>query len=185
MATEYEKEVFAKERLAERADLISLWEQIKAGETQQWTPGDAFEYLIIRAFDMEGLHVRWPYHVTLPQKIGTVEQIDGAVYFQERGFLIESKNQQQKMDIEPVAKLRIRLERRPPGTMGMLFSTQGFTVAAELFAQFSSPMNVLFWGKEDIEYAVTSCGMLEVLTYKMRYAVEEGLAYMVYSKEEI
>jgi hypothetical protein len=184
MAAEHEKEALAK-GLTGRADLISLWEQIKAGETPQWAPGDAFEYLIIRAFDMEGLHVRWPYHVTLPQKVGTVEQIDGAVYFQERGFLIESKDQYRPKDIEPVAKLRIRLERRPPGTMGILFSTQGFTVAAELFAQFSSPMNVLFWSREDVQYAVVYGKMCDVLRYKMRYAVEEGLSHVLYSREDI
>lgn len=134
---------------------------------------------------MEELKVRWPYHVTLPQKVGTVGQIDGAVYFQERGFLIESKDHNRPKDIEPVAKLRIRLERRPPGTMGMVFSTKGFTVAAEVFSQFSSPMNVLFWGQKDIEYAVAYGKMRDVLTYKMRYAIEEGLPYVFFQEENV
>ena len=184
MATEHEKEALAK-RLVDRAELVALWKQIKAGQTPQWERGDAFEYLIIRAFDIEGLHVRWPYHVTLPQKVGTVEQVDGAVYFQERGFLIESKDQHRPKDIEPVAKLRIRLERRPPGTMGIVFSTRGFTVAAEVFAQFSSPMNVLFWGQEDVEYALAHGKMRDVLTYKMQYAIEEGLPHMLYQEEDV
>ncbi len=184
MASEHEKAVRAK-HLKERAELIGLWEQIKVGDTPQWERGDAFEYLIIRAFDIEGLHVRWPYHVTLPQKVGTVEQIDGVVYFQERGFLIESKDYHRPKDIEPVAKLRIHLERRPPGTMGVVFSTRGFTVAAEVFAQFSSPMNVLFWGREDVEYAVTYGRMRDVLTYKMQYAIEEGLPHVFYQEEDI
>ena len=120
--------------------------------------------------------------MTFSQKIGIVEQIDGAVYFQERGFLIESKDQNRPVDIEPVAKLRIRLERRPPGTMGIIFSTYGFTAPDELFAQFSSPMNVLFWGHKDFEYAITYGKMRDVLTYKMHYAIEEGFPYMLHSE---
>ncbi len=58
MVTDREQEDFVEE-LTERADLIALWEQIKAGTTPKWKPGAAFEYLIIRAFDMEGVHVRY------------------------------------------------------------------------------------------------------------------------------
>ncbi len=181
MATDQAKETLAKQ-LVERAELIDLWEQIKAGQTPHWERGEAFEYLIIRAFEMEGVQVRWPYHVILPQRIGIVEQIDGAINFQGRGFLIESKDQNRPKDIEPIAKLRLRLERRPPDTMGLIFSSAGFTTAAEVFAQFASPMNVLLWDGNDFEYALMYGKMTDALAYKMKYAIEEGLSQVFYQE---
>jgi hypothetical protein len=55
--------------------------------------------------------------VTYPQRIGAVEQVDGAVYLDGIPFLIESKDHEEPAAIDAIAKLRFRLESRPPGTM--------------------------------------------------------------------
>lgn len=171
-AQRYQKQV---EAIDNRSDLVNLWQQIKRKATPNWGSGQAFEYLVVRAFQFEGLQVSWPYRVTLPQKFGTVEQIDGVIYHESRAFLIESKHYEQALGIESVAKLRLRLERRPPGTMGIVFSVSNFTLPTEIFTQFVSPLNVILWGPKDFEYAIINGKMVEGLAYKLRFAVESGL----------
>ena len=45
------------------AGLVELWEAIEARNTPGWEPGKAFEYSILRAFELEGAQVTWPYSV--------------------------------------------------------------------------------------------------------------------------
>jgi hypothetical protein len=158
----------------DRAELLRLWAAIKAGDASDWPAGKKFEYLIIRAFELEGVTVRWPYTSHLKGMPGAAEQFDGAIYLRDRAFIVESKNLSEPAAIEAMAKLRFRLERRPPGTMGVLFSASGFSLLTERFAQYLSPMNVLLWGKEDIDYALPLGRMVKGLTAKMQYAIEFG-----------
>ncbi len=46
-------------------DLQDLWREIEARETPEWASGKAFEYLVLRAFELEGAEVRWPYSVRI------------------------------------------------------------------------------------------------------------------------
>lgn len=166
-------------RAWERADLLRIWELIKAGQPiAGWPPGKAFEYLVVRAFDIEGARVLWPFEVVYPQRFGTMEQVDGVVYFGERAFLLESKNLSEPMAVEAVARLRMRLESRPPGTMGVLFSVQDFTLPTEVFTQFATPLNVLLWESEDLDMALTTASMVTSLRAKLAYATEHGLSIL-------
>jgi len=161
-----------------RHALIALWEKICEREKiPDWEDGLAFEYLVIQAFRLEGAAIRWPYRVTYPQKFGTMEQIDGVVHCPGRGrvFLVESKDLIEAAAIEAVAKLRFRLEARPPGTMGLLFSVKDFTMPTEVFTQFATPLNVLLWGREDLDFALRNGCMNVALEQKLDYAIEEGL----------
>lgn len=163
-------------RAWERADLLRIWDAIKAGQSiAGWPPGKAFEYLVVRAFEIEGARVLWPFEVVYPQKFGTMEQVDGVVYLGERAFLLESKNQSEAMAVEAVARLRMRLESRPPGTMGVLFSVQNFTLPTEVFAQFATPLNVLLWENTDLDLALTNASMVASLRTKLEHATENGL----------
>jgi hypothetical protein len=97
--------------------------------------GKTLEYLNIRVFELKNLaRVRYPYLVTYPEKFGTMEQVDGVVYLDGRCFLIECKDTTKPQDVESLAKLRFRLESRPPGTMGVLVSRSEFATPAEVFA---------------------------------------------------
>lgn len=159
-----------------RDDLAVLWERIKAEqEIDGWAPGKAFEYLVARAFQLEDFTVRWPFIVTYPQRFGAMEQLDGIVYLGERAFLAESKNVAEPAAIEAVAKLRFRLEGRPPGLMGILFSTNDFSLQNEVFAQFASPVNLLLWSRSDLDYALSAGSMREGLQRKLAYAIGWGL----------
>lgn len=159
-----------------RADLLRVWDDIKSERTiPGWDEGRAFEYMVIRAFQLEKTRVCWPFQVTWPQKFGTMEQIDGIVYLGERAFLIESKDLSEPVAIETVAKLRFRLEGRPPSTMGVLFSVRDFTMPTEVFTQFASPLNILLWGRSDLDVALAEGAMTEGLKQKLDYGTEYGL----------
>ncbi len=159
-----------------RDEVIDLWSGLKQGtQITGWPEGWTFQYLVIRAFQLEEMHVRWPYRVTYPQKFGTMEELDGAVYSDNRPFLIESKDWANPAAIGALAKLRFRLEARPPGTMGVVFSAMDFTLPMEIFAQFAVPLNVLLWGRADLEIALNERSMKAALEQKLHYAIEEGL----------
>ena len=87
-------------------DLRSLWNDIETRNTPGWDVGKAFEYLILRAFQLDGAKVKWPYRVKLFGE--EVEQIDGVVYCSGLSCLVESKDFADKVniDIAPIAKLR-------------------------------------------------------------------------------
>jgi hypothetical protein len=58
--------------------------------------------------------------------------------------------------------------------MGMLFSTGGFTPATVMFARWSSPLNVLLWDGDDVDYAIKERCFRESLERKWRYVVAYG-----------
>jgi hypothetical protein len=138
-----------------------------------WANGKAFEYLVIRAFEVEGARVRYPFRVSLDGE--QVEQIDGAVYVPGISALVESKDRGDRANVEPIAKLRNQLLRRPAGTIGMVFSRHGFTDPALTLAQFLAPQSVLLWHGKEIDLALCKAGMIEGMLLKHRYCIETGI----------
>lgn len=155
--------------------LRALWDNIENRSTPGWDPGQAFEYLVIRAFQLDGARVKWPYTVRLFDEV--VEQIDGAVHCAGLSCLVESKDFADKaVDINPIAKLRNQLLRRPVGTVGLLFSRTGFTNAAVNLSCFSLPQAILLWNGDEIRYALEQERICELLTLKYCGAVEYGVS---------
>jgi hypothetical protein len=134
------------------ADLSQLWKRIIARDTPGWEPGRAFEYLVLRAFELDGADVKYPYTARLFGE--EVEQIDGAVYWDGLKCLVESKDTIDPVDFGPIAKLRAQLQRRPAETLGIVFSRNGFTEPALVLAQFLSPQSILLWRGDELEYAL-------------------------------
>ena len=155
--------------------LRTLWDNIENRNTPGWDAGKAFEYLVIRAFQLDGAEVRWPYSVELFGE--KVEQIDGVVYSNGLSCLVESKDFADKtnVDIAPIAKLRNQLLRRPAGTVGLVFSRTEFTDPARHLSYFSLPQAILLWNGEEIKYALDREIICELLTLKYRVCVEHGL----------
>jgi hypothetical protein len=153
--------------------LRELWEAIQRRETPGWDEGKAFEYLVLRAFQLDGAHVRWPYRVRLFEE--DVEQIDGVIYCSGLSLLVESKDLAGRVAIEPIAKLRNQLQRRPASTLGIVFSHGGFTEPALMLAQFISSQNILLWSGDEVEYALQHGMICEFLTRKYRFCIERGL----------
>lgn len=164
-----------KQRIADydSPQLLELWSQIQARDTPNWEPGRALEYLIIRAFEIEGATVTYPFSVRLAGTV--VEQLDGAVYCDSLSCLVECKDQESNLAIDPVAKLRNQLLRRPSGAIGLVFSTAGFTDATKILAQYSANQAILLWNGMDIAYSLRQQQMRPGLLKKYRYCIERGL----------
>ncbi len=93
-AAEYE----ARIQQLDWSGLRSLWENIVRRDTPDWEPGRAFEYLVLRAFQLDGARVRWPYSIELEDEV--VEQIDGAVHWGRLSCLVESKDTSYRISVE-------------------------------------------------------------------------------------
>jgi hypothetical protein len=153
--------------------LWCLWEGIENRNTPQWEAGKAFEYLVLRAFQLDGAEVRWPYRVQLFGE--EVEQIDGAIYHGGLSCLVESKDLAGNIAIGPIAKLRNQLLRRPAGSIGLVFSRTGFTDPARFLAHFALPQAILLWHGEELKYALEQQTMCALLRLKYQMCVERGI----------
>ncbi len=171
MATPEERKVQIK-RL-KWPGLRKLWADIKAGNAAGWDPGEAFEYLVLRAFELDKAEVRYPYEVILFDE--KVEEIDGAVHLPGLSCLVECKDLGGDVAIGPIAKLRNQLQRRPLSTMGVLFSSRGFTPPAEVLAYFIVPQVVLLWKGAELEFALQEERICEFLRLKYRMCIEDGI----------
>ncbi|MDZ4766635.1 MAG: restriction endonuclease [Chloroflexota bacterium] len=130
-------------------------------------------YLILRAFELEGLVVRYACTVKDPQTAPT-QQIDAAIHDGGRSYLIECKDQGEKKNIEPIAKLQYYLAQRPVETLGIVFSRHGFTNLAIDLADVTTPKRVLLWDGSEIDFALERQMMRRGLSAKYRFVVEEG-----------
>lgn len=156
-------------------DLITLWSEIESVNTKAlgWDAGKALEYLILRAFELDGADVTWPYSVYMNED--EIEQIDGVVYADGLACLIECKDTAKEAKIEPIAKLRNQLLRRPVTTIGCVFSRKGFTESAVTLVGFIAPQTILLWGGEEIQYSLQNRCIRRALIKKYRVCVEKGI----------
>jgi hypothetical protein len=152
--------------------LRDLWDRSARGPAPGWPPGKAFEYLILRAFELDGATVRWPFEVSLHESV--VEQVDGAVYAGYLSCLVEAKDSTARVDVAVLAKLRAQLARRPAGVVGAVFSRMGFTRSAFVLAGYFAPQTVLLWSGEEVEECLRQESMTVALLAKYRECVEKG-----------
>lgn len=169
MPTDYVKRV---QRL-DWTGLRALWEKIELRETRGWAAGKALEHLVLRAFELGGATVRWPYEIPLAG--ATVEQVDGAVHLDSLSCLVECKDTVEKVNAEPLAKLRNQLLRRHAGSIGLLFSTRGFTDPVLTLAQYLAPQTVLLWSGQEISFLLQREDFCSALRKKYQYSIETGL----------
>lgn len=170
MATDYVQEI----RKYDHTALQKLWQQVQDRNTpRKWKEGMAFEYLLLRAFELEGADIVWPYEVKLEGNV--VEQIDGVIYSDNVSYLVEAKDHRDHIDFAPIAKLHNQLLRRPASVMGIVFSKHGFTEPAKILSRYTAPQRILLWEGEEISIALEKQQMRVGLKVKYRYAVERGL----------
>jgi hypothetical protein len=131
-----------------------------------------FEYLILRAFELDGATVREPFEVTLGDSV--VEQIDGAVYAGHLSCLIEAKDTRAAVDFAVLAKLRTQLARRPAGTIGAVFSRGGFTQPAITLAGYFAPQTILLFTGSEIDECLVHERIVPAMQAKYREYVEAG-----------
>ncbi|MBY0232582.1 MAG: hypothetical protein K2W96_25155 [Gemmataceae bacterium] len=155
--------------------LAALWGEIRSGKPVGWEEGEALEYLVIRAFELdpdEMAALRYPYEVELfGQK---VEEIDGAVHLPGLSCIVESKDWGSNVPIGPIAKMRNQLLRRPAGTVGLLFAKQEFTEPAICLAYFAMPQAILLWSGSDLDVVLRERRICRFLRRKHRSCCEDG-----------
>jgi hypothetical protein len=161
----------ARIRLLDWDGLEDAWEE-SASTVRGWPPGKLFEYLILRAFELDGAEVRWPFEVMLGDSV--VEQIDGVVYAGHLSCLVEAKDTASPVDIDALAKIRTQLARRPGGTLGAVFSRSGFTDPAVALAGYFAPHAVLLWSGKEVTECLQERNISSMLLAKFRECVEHG-----------
>jgi hypothetical protein len=161
-------------------ELKVLWQDIQNKNTPDWGGGKALEYFLLRAFELEGAEVSYPYRIRMAaisakESQTDLEQIDGVVYVNGMSCLIECKdNEKKRIDFEPIAKLRSQLMRRPSSTIASIFSMTGFTEPAMMLLNFIYPQTILAWEADEIEFCLQNKSFSKGLTEKYRKTVEEG-----------
>jgi hypothetical protein len=132
--------------------------------------GWVFERWILEAFRLSGAAGHYPYDNPQIQ-----EQIDGLVFDGWQGFLIESKFQSRKIDIDPIYRLHVIVEQRLVGALGLFFSASGFTVPAVEKARALRPIRVLLFEADDLNWALQRPGsMMTMVQRKWLLALKEG-----------
>lgn len=157
------------------AGLQKLWTEITAGTVSNWwEPGKAFEYLVIRMFELSKAEVTWPYTVNV---LGgqAEEQIDGALRFGGLHWLVESKDKSKNIAIDPIAKMRNQMLRRPWGTIGLVFTSLNFTPSAVLMTHFVLPQPILLWTGDEVAHALKKKQICRFAQEKYRMCVEHGV----------
>lgn len=177
---------------ADAGRLRELWTEYKSKEgfVTEAPAGKSLEFLILRAFELEmkeisELHhkevgyVKYPFNVPFPQ-IGsekcksTLEQIDGAIAYDGLYSLVEFKDySDDRISIEPLAKMRNMLERRHGSVFGMFFSTTQYTTPAIAQVQFMAPKIIILWTIEDMDYCMHNRKFIECLKWKYSNAIEQ------------
>lgn len=132
--------------------------------------------MVVRAFEIEGAEVTYPFRVAVHDGNKTTEQIDGAVGHGGARFLLESKAWNKLVSRGPLALLSSQLARRPPATMGMIFTLKGYTEAATALTNMTSPVRILLWTPDELARAIGEGAMKRALEFKYRYAQEHGMA---------
>jgi hypothetical protein len=166
MATSAELEAKIK-LITDWNGLRDLWAALQSGTSTGWGEGEALEYLVIRAFELdptEPAKVRYPYEVSLFGE--KVEEIDGAVHLPGLSCLVESKDWGKNVAIGPIVKMRSQLLRRPAGTIGMMFSKKTFTKPTIYLSHFTMPQAILLWSGYDIQIAMNEGRICEFLRLK-------------------
>jgi Restriction endonuclease len=167
-------EARAKIEKCDRKTVLGMVASIRANTPiTGWDPGKAFEYVVLRSFQLEGADIRWPYSVYAEAL--ELEQIDGVVYVEGEPLLIEAKDTTKKVEFEPVAKLLAKLSRRPPFVLGAIFSTAGFTDPAKILTRYTAPQRILLWEYAEFQLATTKRKLLRGVRAKRRHAVEYAM----------
>lgn len=166
------KSYIERSRQLHWSDLRRLWRQIASERTPGWDEGKALEHLVVRAFELGGHDVEYPYEV--PPAGTAVEQIDGIVYWQNLAFLIECKDKERN-DVGVAAKVRHQLERRPSTTFGCIFVAGSFTPSALLLTDITPPQRIVLWQATDIDDGLRLEDFGSVLLKKYRHLCRFGM----------
>lgn len=136
--------------------------------------GYVFQTWVVESLRLSNGDVELPFQVRTADETNVREEIDGVLYDDGKAYLLESKFVRNPLNFEPIARLHLMAERRPPTTIGLIFAPFGFTAPAVESAQELRPLRVLLLDRPDIELALRKHDMLTVVRVKYRDAVKYG-----------
>jgi len=91
----------------------------------------------------------------------------------EMHALVECKDYgEEKINIDPLAKLRNQLARRHSNAFGMFFSATEFTEPAEILVGHMAPQLIILWSKEDIEFCLLNGCFIPCMKEKYKQGLE-------------
>lgn len=149
--------------------LKKFWQKIKNGTTG-WSEGKALEYMLVRAFDLEGAEVVYPYNNVV---FNAQEQLDGFIFIKEIGvgFIIECKDWKNNVAFDELAKLHGRLTYRMASTYGLFLSRSGYSPSAIEMMYMLHPHRILLWSFDEIDECFKKHKFIKALKYKYQYAM--------------
>lgn len=152
------------------AKLERLWEKVRDGKKTRWSDGKALEYLFIRAFELEGIDVEYPYCNKVEKY---EEQVDGYLSTRnpEVSFLVECKDWSNKVTFDELAKLNSRLSYRIPSVLGVFVSMSDYTPSAMELLFMMQPRRIILWSKNDINECFKHHKFTKALIHKYHYAL--------------
>lgn len=145
-----------------------------------WDGGQAFEFMMLRFFELDGAEVTYPYGPIVGLD-GMTQETDGFIYTDKVRCLVESKDWSSPVKMSTVAKLKDRMLHRNTQLIGCIFcSRNGFSKSA-LSAAFleQSRYNILLWGSDEINALIQGPrgNFVEALHTKYRYSLEKLIPY--------
>lgn len=140
--------------------------------------GIVFERLVLEAFRLSKAEVHEPFRVPSRSTSYAMEQIDGLVVVNEwQAFLVESKLHKESLSFNPIALLNHRVEQRIIGTVGLFFSASGYTDPARESAQYLRPIRVLLFDGTELNRAIETRDLVQLVKEKWIGAVKYGDPY--------
>lgn len=166
------------QKIQDLNSLQAFWLRVNRGEmVDGWPSGKAFEYIVLRAFELDpSAEVEYPYPVELLD-VDVVEQIDGFIRISRSGInaMVESKDYGKNISISSIYKLRSQLARRPSGLVGCFFSREDYTPSAKLLSHFLFPQTILLWSGNDIDFCFENAYFVKGLEEKYDFALKHGI----------
>lgn len=152
---------------------------IEGKPTPQWNSGQAFEFFILRCFELDGAEVRYPYG-EIAGLDGITQQTDGVIYSSRVPCLVESKDWVGNIGMKVFAKLKRRLIDRNSQMIGCIFSSRSSfkqnVFPLSFYAQESNL--ILLWNTNEIDYLISNGkSFLHAIDLKYRKALEQLVPY--------
>lgn len=161
--------------LVNEAEATQPVSTFRGEEITRQQAGHVFERWVVEAFRQGDCDVEPAFEVAGHDDSTQIEQIDGLIYDGWSAFLIESKfTPKSRVDFGDIARLRLRVERRPTETMGLLFAPFSYTVPARHSVRELRPIRVLMFDRQDLDVAIETSDLLRVVRVKWKFAVKYG-----------
>lgn len=145
----------------------------------KWKPGQAFEYFILRCFELDKSTVTYPYGHIIGLN-GKTQETDGVIYTRRLSCLVESKDINHDVQMKVVAKLRHRLMDRSDLMIGCVFtSRKSYKYETFALAHFYQDSKlILLWNGDEIEALLKNKrSFVRALGIKYMMAVEKLCPY--------